>query len=131
MCYDFSFVNEFVCFTHNNAGAVNLYPPTISVCPDGEDVTLTCSISEQSAMTWIVTVPNNNPGMFALVSTAQVSSGTIDINGVIFFIERMSSRPFVVTLSLNASLSLNGTMISCSDGTDMETVTVSITGITV
>ena len=111
------------------AGTVNLLPPTIFACPDGENITLTCNISEQTTMTWMMTVPNIEPEQISLLQTGVVSSDTVSISGAIFFFERVSSHPFVVTLSLNASFSLNGTMISCGDGTNMETVTVSITGI--
>lgn len=98
----------------------------VSACPESL-VVFNCSISG-TFLSWTVDVPDNTAQMVSLTSRQVVAVQTLLVASELFLIERVSSDPFEVHLSVNASSALNGTLISCSDGEDTETVTLSITG---
>lgn len=115
---------------HTCTGAVTLSPSAISTCLQNL-IVLRCTISG-TLLTWTVAVPGNTAQMLSLSSTQILAVQTIRVNNDVFLIERISSDPFEVHMSVNASSALNGTLINCDDSSnnveDTEMTTISIAG---
>ncbi len=92
--------------------AVTLTPNLGELCP-GQDVVLTCSTTDGTAMSWFYNGMSLDPAGF-LPSDPINTTRNVMVSGFMFFLELTSSMPeFSSTLSFRADAAMNGHSVLC------------------